>query len=955
VRIEQGGSAGGARALDLGGSFAAGYGTRRSQSLFYVDGAENMGAWRNQALQMPNIDAIQEVQVIASGASAEFGKEPGPRINVITKSGTNEFHGTAFYTTHVTGLNANTWSANLNHRERPADVQKWYGGTLGGPMRKNRSFFFASFQHFYFNDPSQQTTTRMPTAAMVKGDFSALSVFNIKAIDLATAKAIGNVIPARLINPVAASLAARFPTIPQYSNHPALGRFAWQFNRPSHNNEAIGKLDCQLTAHQHLSLTYLMAEGGQIRPDNLSGSANNVPDWGGDTRTAVRQHTVSLRHLWAAAPTLVLENRASLARQSSNRDRTASGESLAAAGGTWPAVTPGTAGTLPAIFLSGGATARGGQLLDVVQQNFRVLNTTDWLKGKHNLRFGAEVQHSNYSRAVNYDNAQFRFTGAYANTAAPVNGPWPVLSTPSGDLQFALAWADFLLGRVRTFQATGGADDSYSGNAYFAFAQDYFKIAPNLTLGAGVRYELHGTQSADTLLAGFKKGHRSDRFSNAPVGIAFEGDSGVPDRMKGRDLNNFAPRLGLAWSPFGGSKTVVRAGSGIYYAWPPLSIVEQLSAIVASPTLSGANASLSNPWGTAHTSSGDTNLQYPAGMPSFAADPAKRAWQPSDIIGFNPGATTPYQWQFNAGMQRQLLRGLTILAGYTGNRAIKGWSVRDQNLALWSPGATTGNVDARRPNQVWRAINLISTDMNERYDAGELTATLNRKGIYVRITYLLRRFLTSSASDLQEVGVDNSPAAWASNPRNVRGDIGPAVPRQQVRAFFVCQLPRINVPRWTSNALAGWQASGSFYWYDGDRLNVILGPDYNLDGFAGDRPDLAGGINYLRANQGNKMKWIDKTGLANPPAPSAQNPYPFGNLPRNAVRGPGRLYLSANLMKSFTLKDKKRLQLRINASNLLNHPNWSNPVMDLSRSDFGMIQTKEGGGRTVQLHARFLF
>jgi hypothetical protein len=954
IRLEQAGTVGGSQIVDLAGNFALGHGTRRGQSLFYVDGAENVGTWRHQSLQMPNPDAIQEVQIITSSASAEFGKEPGVRMNIITKSGTSKFHGTALFATHATGLNANTWSANLNNRARPTDVQKWVAGTLGGPIL-SRTFFFASFQHFYDNEPSQLTNMRMPTPAMLKGDFTAIPNFTIKAIDPATGKAIGKVVPSRLIHPIAAQMAMRFPTIPQYSNDPMLGRFHWQYIRPAHNNLWIGKIDHQLFSRHQLSGLYLTTEGGQTRPDNLSGSINYVPGWGGVTETQVRQHTFSIRHFWAAARTLVVENRVALARQDSGRGRTGPEEDLETMGGIWPMVTPGIIRTLPSVFLSGGPAARGGQISDVLQQNARVLSTTNWLKGKHNLRFGAEVQYSQYSRLINYDDGQIRFTGAYANTSAPLNGPWPTLSTPSGDNQFSLAWADFLMGRVRTFQATGAVDNSFSGLAYFFFAQDQFKVTPRLTITPGLRYELYGAQTSNRIMAGHVAGHYSDRFPNAPLGIAFAGDRGIPEGLRAVDRNNFAPRLGLAWDMFGNGRTVLRAGTGLYYAYPPLGIIEQLAAVVAAPTLAGAHANLPNPWGSSHANSGDTSLQYPGGMPSFDPNPATRKWQPGDIPGFDPKAATPYQWQFSAGIQRQPIKGVTILAGYVGNRARKSWSIRDNNLALWAPNAGTGNVDARRPDQTWRGIHLISSDMNESYDAAELSATLTRTNLYARMTYVLRRYLTAAGSEGLEVGIDNTPGAWAGNPRNIRGDISSVVSRQQIRGFVSCQLPSVSKNFWMKPLLGGWQVSGTINWYDGDRLNVVLGPDYNYDGFKGDRPNQVGPVNYLKRRQGNIVTWIDRTAFAIPPAPSSDNPYPFGTLPRNAVRGPNHFYLGAALTKNFYLKEKTRLMLRADTSNLLNHPNLSDPAMDLSRSDFGLIQTKEGGGRIIQLQAKLFF
>lgn len=959
VRQVEGVTAGGSQVVDLSGNFALGAGTRRSQSVFYLDGSENMGSWRNQALQMPNPDTIQEVQVVASSASAEFGKEPGISMNAITKSGTSDFHGTAFFASHVTNLNANTWSANLAGSPVPTDVQKWMGGTVGGPIIQNRTFFFASFQHFYDNDPGQQSTFRMPTAAMINGDFSAIDKFSIKAIDPATNKAIQKVIPATLINPISAKLASRFPTIPEYSNDPVKGRFFWAFKRPADSDEWLGKIDHVLTARHQLSGSYLTSNGGKTYPDGTSGLANNIPGWGGLTVTGARQHTVSVRHLWTPSPNLVLENRGALGRLDSSRTRTAEPENLATLGGVWPEVAPGIPKTLPSLFVKGkdAPSARGAQFSDIVQQNFRVLNTTNWIKGRHNFKFGAEVQHSHYSRLLDYENAQLTFDGSYANTNARIDGPWPKLSTPSGDLQFALAWADFLMGRLKSFQATGPTDNAFSGLAAFFFVQDKFKLGRGISLTPGLRYELYGTQTSKTLLAGYVDGHQSDQYPEAPIGVAFEGDRGIPDGMRRPPRLNLAPRLGIAWDMFGNGRTVIRAGGGLYYAYPPLSIVEQLADIVSSPTHEGKNASLSDPWFTARLGSSDTVCQF-AGctIPSFDPDPAKREWQPSAITGYSPDVATPFQWQFNVALQRQLITDFSVEAGYVGNRAKRGWTVRDNNLALYSANATTGDLDTRRPNQAWRAINLISTDADETYDALQIAATMNRTSVFARFTYTLQRSLAAGGSEGQEVGISNTAGAWASNPRDIRGDIASVVPRQQIRGFLNYQLPTFSHRRLLKDVLGGWDMSGTFSWHDGNPLNVTLGSDWNLDGFTADRPDQVGPITYLRQKQGEfQVQWIDRTAFADPPKPSESNKYPFGTLPRMAVRGPGQFFASAAVMKNLRLSEKLRLQLRADASNLFNHPNWSDPTMSLKSAMFGKIQTKSGGGRIIQLQAKIVF
>jgi len=233
---------------------------------------------------------------------------------------------------------------------------------------------------------------------------------------------------------------------------------------------------------------------------------------------------------------------------------------------------------------------------------------------------------------------------------------------------------------------------------------------------------------------------------------------------------------------------------------------------------------------------------------------------------------------------------------------------------------------------------------------------MSRKNAFARLTYALQRSMSTGSAEGQEVGIDNSATLWASNPRNIRGDMASVVPRQQIRGFFNYPLPRFSHNTLMKHTLGGWELSGNFTWHDGDRLNVTVGSDWNFDGFGGDRPNQVSPIHYLRQKQGNLLvQWMDKSAFANPPAPSADNPYPFGTLPRMAVRGPNQFFAGSALMKNFHWKERLRFQLRTDISNFFNHPNWSNPNVNLSSSVFGMIQTKSGGGRVVQLQAKLIF
>jgi len=947
-------TAGGSQVVDISGNYAQSNGTRRSQSVFYLDGSDNTGGWRNQGMQMPNPDTIAEVQVISSTASAEFGKQPGTSLNAITKSGTNSLHGTINYAFHAQDLNANTWAANLAGSPRPADVQKWVTGTIGGPIIKNKTFFFISYQRFQDATPGSQSTLPMPTAAMVKGDFSGIPGFNIALKNPATNLPIGTVIPSNLINPIAAKLASRFPTIPQYSNDPLLGRFFWQYFDEVASNEGLAKIDHQLTDRQQLSFSFLATSGAQSRPDNVSGLTNNVPDWGGTSLTGATQQTLSGRHTWTASPNMILESRGSFSRTYATRGRTQS-ENLNTLGGVWPAEAPGINMTLPTISFTGGPTARGGQYSDLLQQNFRGLSTLSWAKGHHFLKFGGEVEYNEYSRVMDYDNAQLSFTGTYSFSGGPLNGPWPTLSNPTGDPRFAYSWADFLLGRLSSFSATAPSNVSFTGLASFYFAQDEWRIHKNLTITAGLRYELYGAQKSANTLASYVAGYQSTLYPKTPVGIAFTGDPGIAAGIRTPSPTNFAPRLGVAWDPFGKGRVVARAGGGIYYAYPPLSIIEQIGTNLSAPTFTGNNASLSDPWGTARASSNVTTCQFTGCVaPNFSTDPSLRSWAPVNIYGFSPDAGAPYSMQFNSSLEVRPFNDLTVQAAYVGNRARKGWTVRDANLPIWQPGANTGNINARRPNQLWRQIDLISTDASENYNAGQFIVTYSKPKLWARFTTSVQQWLTTSTNDAEEVGINSAPTDWASNPRNISGDRASVSPSLYMRGYVIYTLPSLG-NGWTKKYFGNWQAATSWSYQNGDRLNVNYGTDLNFDGFSADRPDLVAPITYPRTTVNNVTTWFSPTSFAMPAAPSAANPYPFGNLPRNAITGPSQFFLDASLSKTTPLTERFELQLRMDMSNLLNHPNLSDPTVTVANSNFGLIQTKSGGGRIAQVNLRLLF
>ena len=224
---------------------------------------------------------------------------------------------------------------------------------------------------------------------MMNGDFREIPGFSIKSIDPATGQPIGTVIPSSLFNPISAQMKTRFPTIDAYNNSL---RYFWQYEREVANNEYLLKVDHNLTDRQRLSGSYMTTDGEQVRPDGFPGLENQVPGWGGVGESTARQHTASVRHTWLKGQQMVVESRFAMGRLTSTRTRTELDENLATLGGKWPTVTPGVEQTLPSIFFTNGPSGRGGQLSDTVQQNYRALSTVNWLRGRHNVKFGGEWQ-----------------------------------------------------------------------------------------------------------------------------------------------------------------------------------------------------------------------------------------------------------------------------------------------------------------------------------------------------------------------------------------------------------------------------------------------------------------------------------------------------------------------------------------------------------------------------------
>jgi hypothetical protein len=395
---------------------------------------------------------------------------------------------------------------------------------------------------------------------------------------------------------------------------------------------------------------------------------------------------------------------------------------------------------------------------------------------------------------------------------------------------------------------------------------------------------------------------------------------------------------------FGTGRTVVRGGFGVYYSYNPMQIrMWNAEANPWRPSAAGGEARLINPWATS------TTEVYQTPPTPFNPDPAIFKYPPSmnNVVGFDANFGTPYSVQWNVALAHDFGGKLSVEAAYVGNRGRNLLQMLPGNYPAYAPGATLGNINLRRPIAGYGHVSIIQSRARSWYDAMQFTAdTRLFKGLTSRFTYVYASNFEINNSD--PTGNTN---VQTSNPLNLDAEKAPTDAKHVFRAFYVYDLPFLTQANsLTAKMLGGWQVAGSFWARSGNALDVTLGEDRNLDGVAGDRPDVTAPIQYASGDAEARTKqW-----LANPPVFTTPAVGTFGNLSRNAVRGPSAWTADLSLLKNFRITEQKRFQARVEAYNIFNHPNLGDPNLNLRNSDFNRIITRSGN-RTMQVGLRFLF
>lgn len=936
-------------------------GQRTSQNNWTIDGADNVDRGSNLTLlNYPSVDAIAEFKVLRGQYTAEFGRTSAGHVNVVTKSGTKDFHGSAYEFVRNDFFNANSYINNARNLPRPRQRYNNFGYTIGGPViipglynpAQRRTFFFFSQE---FRRVQRQSTLSglAPTAAERAGNFTHPVCISPNTYSASCTGTTGTTVAA--INPIAQQyIQAIWANIPTPTD-PVLHQIFTPVSSTFNHRQELARVDHQFTSNWTISGRFLNDHIPTIEPGGLFTGA--VLPGVSTTSTNSPGRSWVFRSVNSFNPTLLLEAGYAFS-YGAIISRLQGRVSSAISSGVSPTLPfPSTLARIPAVsYTNGPSTITGFGPYDNFNRNHNVFANMTKTLTKHTLKWGGQYFHYQKTENAGGNNAgTFNFNSN--GVALPATAtPGYTLAQTQANARFQQAWANFLVGDVTSFtQASLDITPDINTNQWEVYFQDDWKPFSNLTVNLGVRYSMfREVHDENGVLTNFDpsrydparaptiggSGATRGLITSAPGtydplnGLIHAGVNSPYGNKVGREsTNNWAPRIGFAWDPYGKGKTALRGGYGISYDFFLVGIYEQ-NAFTNPPVVDTITIN-------------DTRFEnVTASVPTVSAAP--RNLRATPTVGKTPSIQS---WSLD--FQQEFWGGIVAAIGYYGNVGRHQIGIVDMNqptpgqlvISNGVPSTTLGpHINQVRPYRGYGPIAAILPIFTSNYNG--LQASLQKKwksGSQISSSYTWSKGLTTAQTDRS-----SSP----QNLYNLEADYGPSqLDRTHIfTTNYVWMLPWMRDQKgFLGHVLGGWQASGIVNMYSGLPLTITTtgvdpaGQGYNIaTSPTSGRPDLIGNPNGAQGTdfQSGPL-WFNTAAFAHvcpvtTPATTCANPRP-GTAGRGVVRGPGFIRTDFSVFKNFRIGEQVKLQFRTETFNLFNHTNPSGVSTVFGSSTFGRI------------------
>ncbi|MBO0862516.1 MAG: TonB-dependent receptor [Chloracidobacterium sp.] len=878
-------------------------GAQTGSNNWMLDGGRNIDPYNGNNLSMVNLDAIAEVRIERNAYSSEYGRNGGAQLNVITKSGTNDFHGAIFEFFRNDKLDAR----NFFSPQRPKNRYNNFGGTLGGPIKKDKLFFFISNEYRRIWQSAGTRTGIVPTDAQINGDFSGTRVIR----DPLTGQPFpGNIIPSDRIDKNAQALLRAYYARPNFQQ----GALNFSSSEPdgTYYVSGLGRLDWKVKDSLTLFARYNIDSTRLISPYGLF--ASNLMPYVADSEQSHIIRGASVSATWVINPNMVNQITGALYGQSlaistspnasRSRDPNFQTPHVFDSGTT-------SAGFIPSISLSQGYA--GIQIIwpqNISGYSLELIDNFSWTRGRHTIKFGGSIDKE--------DKAQ-------NNSNPNNNGTFTFNGQVTGD-----ALADMLLGGA--FQYTENSTHVFGAarwKNWALYVQDQWRATNRLTLDFGIRYEIFEPEkAADGLLSLFDPA-RFDPAQAATINPANGQIVGAPNYSNGIVVidtpgapygnavinsvyNTIAPRGGFSLALDKANNMVIRGGFGVFHdRWPQL-VSAARNNYPFNQSASIFSTSLSNP------GQGEQRF-FPIGISNNAS--------PWNI---------PYYMKWSLGIQRALPGEILLDTNYVGSRGVALVRSRDINQPFASADVAGGrlNVNAARPYPGFAAISTNETSGQSSYHSLQVSASRRFvRGLTLQGSYTFSRSIDDVTTPLNSYADNRMERALSSFDRT-----------HVLVLSYVYEFPQFHRGNgFLKEALSGWQLSGISSFESGTPFSITIPGDVAGVGTGGQRPNTTGPIEMEKTQQ----QWFSGS-FALPP------PGTFGDLGRDVVRGPGINNWDVSFSKRLAIREKISLQFRAEFFNFFNHTQWSGVSASMGSPNFGHV-TSARDPRITQLGLRLIF